>query len=170
MVTPTAGTVVLVPFPFSDLSKSKLRPAVVLADVGRDDWILCQITSNPYSDVRAIELLDTSFATGSLLVTSYARPGKLFTANHSLMVGKVGRWIIIEGIQTMSDEKLTPIHPGEVLLEEFLKPMKLSQNRLAIDIGVPARRINEIVLGKRRVSADTALGWGAILRCRRSFG
>ena len=90
MVTPTAGAVVLVPFPFSDLSKSKLRPAVVLADVGRDDWILCQITSNPYSDARAIELLDTSFATGSLLVTSYARPGKLFTANHSLMVGEVG--------------------------------------------------------------------------------
>lgn len=60
----------------------------------------------------------------------------------------------------MSDEKLTPVHPGEVLLEEFLKPMELSQNRLAIDIGVPARRINEIVLGKRRVSADTALRLG----------
>ena len=60
----------------------------------------------------------------------------------------------------MSDEKLAPVHPGEVLLEEFLKPMELSQNRLAIDIGVPARRINEIVLGKRRVSADTALRLG----------
>ena len=48
MVTPAAGTVVLVPFPFSDLSQAKLRPAVVLADVGRGDWILCQITSNPY--------------------------------------------------------------------------------------------------------------------------
>ena len=60
----------------------------------------------------------------------------------------------------MSNEKLAPIHPGEVLLEEFLKPMALSQNRLAIDIGVPARRINEIVLGKRRVSADTALRLG----------
>jgi mRNA interferase MazF len=58
----------------------------VLADAGRADWILCQITSNPYSDARAIQLLDTSFATGSLLVTSYARPGKLFTANQSLMV------------------------------------------------------------------------------------
>ena len=56
--------------------------------------------------------------------------------------------------------KLHPVHPGEVLLEEFLKPMELSQNRLAIDIGVPARRINEIVLGKRRVSADTALRLG----------
>jgi mRNA interferase MazF len=89
VVTSTAGAVVLVPFPFSDLSKSKLRPAVVLADVGRDDWILCQITSNPYNDVRAIELVDSSFATGSLQVTSYARPGKLFTANHSLM-GEIG--------------------------------------------------------------------------------
>ncbi len=57
----------------------------------------------------------------------------------------------------MSEEKLAPIHPGEVLLEEFLKPMGLSQNRLALDIGVSARRINEIVLRKRRVSADTAL-------------
>jgi addiction module HigA family antidote len=53
--------------------------------------------------------------------------------------------------------KLSPIHPGEVLLEEFLKPMNLSQNRLAIEIGVDARRINEIVLGKRSVTADTAL-------------
>jgi hypothetical protein len=47
MVTPTVGTVVLVSFPFSDLSHSKLRPAVVTAHVGRDDWILCQITSKP---------------------------------------------------------------------------------------------------------------------------
>jgi addiction module HigA family antidote len=60
----------------------------------------------------------------------------------------------------MTDEKLNPIHPGEVLLEEFLKPMDLSQNRLALNIGVPARRINEIVLGKRRITADTALRLG----------
>jgi addiction module HigA family antidote len=53
--------------------------------------------------------------------------------------------------------KLTPVHPGEVLSEEFLKPMRLSQNRLALALGVPARRINEIVLGKRGISADTAL-------------
>jgi len=61
-------------------------------------------------------------------------------------------------------EKLNPVHPGEVLLEEFLKPMSLSQNRLAIDIGVDARRINEIVLGVRSVTADTAL------RLARYFG
>jgi len=52
---------------------------------------------------------------------------------------------------------LHPIHPGEVLLEEFLKPMGLSQNKLALNIGVPARRINEIVLEKRNLTAD-ALG------------
>ncbi len=53
--------------------------------------------------------------------------------------------------------KLTPVHPGEVLLEEFLKPMGISQYKLALDISVPPRRINEIVLGKRTVTADTAL-------------
>ena len=60
----------------------------------------------------------------------------------------------------MASRKLDPIHPGEVLLEEFLKPMNLSQNRLALAVGVPPRRINEIVLGKRGVSADTALRLG----------
>ncbi len=55
------------------------------------------------------------------------------------------------------NKKLKPIHPGEVLLEEFLRPMNLSQNRLALDIRVPARRINEIVHGKRRITPDTAL-------------
>jgi len=64
----------------------------------------------------------------------------------------------------MAEEKLKPVHPGEVLLEEFLKPMGLSQNRVALDIGVSARRINEIVLGKRRITADTAL------RLARFFG
>jgi addiction module HigA family antidote len=53
--------------------------------------------------------------------------------------------------------KLAPVHPGEVLLEEFLKPMGISQYHLAKDISVPPRRINEIVLGKRTVTADTAL-------------
>lgn len=62
------------------------------------------------------------------------------------------------------NNKLSPIHPGEVLLEEFLKPMSISQNHLAIEIRVPARRINEIVLGKRRITADTAL------RLARYFG
>ena len=57
----------------------------------------------------------------------------------------------------MSSKKLAPVHPREILQQEFLKPMNLSQNRLALDIRVPARRINEIVHGKRRITADTAL-------------
>ena len=90
MVALSVGAVVLVPFPFSDLSQSKLRPAVALASAGRGDWILCQITSNPYGDSQAIELNDASLATGSLRLTSYARPGKLFTANRNLIVRQVG--------------------------------------------------------------------------------
>ncbi len=57
----------------------------------------------------------------------------------------------------VSSQKLKPIHPGEILLEEFLKPLGISQYRLAADISVPPRRINEIVLGKRSISPDTAL-------------
>ncbi len=57
----------------------------------------------------------------------------------------------------MKTRVLPPIHPGEILMEEFLKPLNLSQYRLAKDINVPARRINEIVHGKRSITADTAL-------------
>jgi len=64
----------------------------------------------------------------------------------------------------MAEHKLPPIHPGEILLEEFLKPLSISQYRLAKDMSVPARRINEIVLGKRAISPDTAL------RLSRYFG
>ena len=62
------------------------------------------------------------------------------------------------------NKKLPNVHPGEVLLEEFLKPMEISQNALARAIDVPPRRINEIVLGKRAITADTAL------RLARAFG
>jgi len=62
------------------------------------------------------------------------------------------------------DEKLPPIHPGEILMEEFLKPMNISQYKLAKDISVPARRINEIVHGMRAITPDTAL------RLSRYFG
>jgi addiction module HigA family antidote len=64
---------------------------------------------------------------------------------------------------------LKPIHPGEILQEEFLKPLGLSQNKVAIAIGVPPRRINEIVLGKRGISADTALRLGAFFRMDAEF-
>jgi mRNA interferase MazF len=90
VVAPAVGLIVLVPLPFSDLSQAKLRPTVVLADANRDDWILCQITSNPYGDPQAISIADSDFRTGSLQVTSYARPGQLFTANSSLMMTQVG--------------------------------------------------------------------------------
>jgi len=64
----------------------------------------------------------------------------------------------------MKKKKLHPVHPEEVLFEEFLKPMGLSQNKLALNIGMPPRRINEIVLEKRKITADTAL------RLARFFG
>ena len=67
-------------------------------------------------------------------------------------------------VEIEKDERLPPVHPGEVLLEEFLRPLGLSQNRVALCTSVPPRRINEIVLGKRSVTADTAL------RLARYFG
>lgn len=60
----------------------------------------------------------------------------------------------------MKKNRIPPVHPGEILFEEFLKPMEISQNRLALDMRVPPRRINEIVHGKRRITADTALRLG----------
>jgi mRNA interferase MazF len=85
------GQVVIVHFPFSDLSQSKVRPAVVLADAGRSDWVLCQITSKSYSDPRAIEVVASDFIQGALRITSYARPGKLFTAHSNLVSGQIGQ-------------------------------------------------------------------------------
>jgi mRNA interferase MazF len=85
------GLVVLVRFPFSDLSASKLRPAVVLAQAGGVDWILCQVTSNPYGDRGAVPLAMASFDFGGLGRDSFARPGKLFTASQSLFVRTAGQ-------------------------------------------------------------------------------
>lgn len=107
MVSPAAGQVVLVPFPFSDLSKSKLRPAVVLASAGRGDWILCQVTSKPYGDHQSIPVSDADFSNGSLKVDSVVRPGKLFTANAALMVAQVG---------TLNDSALQRILEGVIAL------------------------------------------------------
>jgi mRNA interferase MazF len=111
LVTPSAGSVVLVPFPFSDLSRSKLRPAVALADAAKGDWILCQITSKPYSDARAVELTNESFATGSLHLDSYARPGKLFTANQSLFVREVGA-LKDDALKQVVDSVVELLHAG----------------------------------------------------------
>ena len=87
-----------------------------------------------------------------------ALPGKAVTLTPLKL------WITTRKLATMTERKLSPLHPGEILLEEFLKPMNLSQYRLAKDISVPSRRINEIVLGKRAISPDTAL------RLSRYFG
>ena len=78
------GVVVILPFPFSDLTGTKYRPALLIADIGQDDWIACQITSRPYADSGAIALSESDFISGSLNKASYVRPGKLFTANVSL--------------------------------------------------------------------------------------
>lgn len=81
--------IVFVAFPFSDLSQSKLRPALVLANAQRNDWILCQITSQSYDDNQAIALNPTDFQTGFLSKVSYVRPHKIFTANEQLIKKKV---------------------------------------------------------------------------------
>jgi mRNA interferase MazF len=90
VVTPAPGVVVIVRFPFSDLSSSKFRPAVVLASSGNSDWILCQITSSPYADADALQVASSSFASGGLNGSGFARPGKLFTANSSIISGHAG--------------------------------------------------------------------------------
>ena len=90
MVTLAGGVVVLVRFPFSDLTHSKIRPALVLADALDEEWVLCQLTSNAYADTRAIGISQSAFATGSLDKLSFARPTKLFTAHVSLVASRVG--------------------------------------------------------------------------------
>ena len=109
MGTFAAGSIVLVPFPFSDLSRSKRRPAVVLADAERGDWILCQVTSKPYADSRAIELTDDDFERGSLQLVSYVRPSKLFTAHENLFVVEAGM-LRVESLKKITDEVVAVIH------------------------------------------------------------
>ena len=106
-----AGSVVLVPFPFSDLSQSKRRPAVVLASAERGDWILCQITSNSYSDPRAVRLTDADFERGGLRVASHARPAKLFTAHESLFVSEAGL-LRADALRKITDGVVSLIQPG----------------------------------------------------------
>jgi len=80
---------VLVEFPFTDLSQTKLRPAVILAQATTEDWILCQITSNFGIDNKAIELKNSDFAQGSPRQISYVRPNKIFTGHESLIEKRV---------------------------------------------------------------------------------
>ena len=84
------GDVVVVPFPFSDLSQSKRRPALVITALEGDDAILCQITSKTIKDTYAIPINDTDFASGSLKQPGNIRPNRLFTADSHIILYRVG--------------------------------------------------------------------------------
>jgi mRNA interferase MazF len=109
MVSPATGAIVLIPFPFSDLSQAKLRPALVLADSGHGDWLLAQVTSKPYGDPQAIELRHDDFASGSLLLVSYVRPTKLFTLNEELTRGEVAK-LRTRAFATVVDAIIDTLH------------------------------------------------------------
>lgn len=85
------GAVVVIPFPFSDLSQAKPRPTVVLAAAGRGDWLLCMVTTNTYSDSGAIRIDAADLEWGALRQVSFVRPGKLFTAHESLIGQAIGQ-------------------------------------------------------------------------------
>lgn len=107
--------VILLPFPFSDLTANKLRPALVLAQAGKGDWVLCQITSNAYADPDAIVLTDVDFSAGGLQRVSYARASKLFTAHESLFqraVGQVSQNRHAQVVRTIVELLQTGQHPG----------------------------------------------------------
>lgn len=83
------GDIVVIPFPFSDLSSSKKRPALVLADLPGDDIILCQITSQSSADPNAIPIVNNDMTSGSLAIPGYVRPTRLFTADKNIILRKV---------------------------------------------------------------------------------
>ena len=84
------GDIVVIPFPFSDLSKTKRRPAMVLTNLQGDDLILCQITSKNTSDSYCIQLSEKEFKKGTLKQDSNIRPNKIFTADNSIIDYKIG--------------------------------------------------------------------------------
>jgi mRNA interferase MazF len=84
------GDIVVIPFPFSDLSSSKRRPALVLADLPGDDILLCQITSQPSIEQDSLLLETKDFKNGFLPVVSYIRPTRIFTADKMLIIRKAG--------------------------------------------------------------------------------
>jgi mRNA interferase MazF len=84
------GDVVVVPFPFSDLSQAKRRPALVLTSLPGDDLILCQITSKLNKDIYAIEISNPDFTSGSLNKLSNVRPNRIFTADEHIILYKIG--------------------------------------------------------------------------------
>ena len=114
MGIPATGTIVTINFPFSDLSPTKRRPAMVLASVSRGDVILCQIISKPYSDPAANTAL-SDFSKGSLNRESFVRPGKLFTTHQSL---------ICQEVATIKEKKFDDVIHR--LLQLFLKDNQLA--------------------------------------------
>ena len=90
MGAPSVGDVVIIPFPYSNLSQSKRRPALVLAEAGRGDFLLCQITSKKYGDLHALSLKESDFLSGGIKRDSFIRGAKLFTANEALILGVAG--------------------------------------------------------------------------------
>ena len=84
------GDVVVIPFPFSDLTESKRRPAFVIANLEGDDVILCQITSKFVQDIYSLRIDDSDFETGSLKQPSNIRPNRLFTADSHIVLYRVG--------------------------------------------------------------------------------
>lgn len=85
------GDVIVLPFPFTDLSSAKKRPAVILADIKGSDYIMLQITSKNVRDSYAIPLSDNDFQSGSLKQNSNIRPNKIFTLSNNLVLYKIGR-------------------------------------------------------------------------------
>jgi len=98
------GDVVIVPFPFSDLTQAKRRPALVIAGLQGDDLILCQITSQIFRDQYAIAIESDDFELGNLRQSSNARPNRLFTADQEIVLYKAGH---LKSVKT--DEVITKI-------------------------------------------------------------
>jgi mRNA interferase MazF len=90
MGPPSVGGVVIIPFPYSDLTKSKLRSALVLAEVGRGDFLICQISSQQYCDLHALLLNDSGFVSGGINLDSFIRGLRLHTDRRALFLGVVG--------------------------------------------------------------------------------
>ena len=109
-----AGDVVVVPFPFSDLTQSKRRPALVLAELDGEDRILCQITSQFLPDAYAVCLADADFETGGLPRQSSIRPNRLFTAERSLILRTVGHVrqpclrVVVDRVISILERDLSP--------------------------------------------------------------
>ncbi len=87
----TVGQIIVLPFPFSDLTQNKYRPGLLLASVEYDDWIVCQITSKSYTGRHGIEIKNNDLLTGNLRQVSYVRVSKLFTAKESVFTGIIGQ-------------------------------------------------------------------------------